>query len=121
MLNIQIDNVREALAAVAFRFQNEGELQEGIAIALERAGISHVREVVLSKADRIDFMLDGGVGVEVKIDGSITSLTRQLYRYAQRPEVAAVVVVVSRMRLTNLPTEMNGKPIRVVNVIRAFA
>lgn len=110
-----------ALRRVAFRFSDESELQEGIAIALEHAGITNRREVVLSPKDRIDFMLDDGVGIEVKIDGSITLLTRQLYRYAQRPEVNSLVVVVTRMRLANLPSEINGKPVFVVQVIPAFS
>lgn len=109
-----------ALRQVSFRFGNEAELQEGIAIALKRAGIEHRREVVLTKQDRIDFMV-GDVGIEVKIDGSITLLTRQVYRYAQLPEVQSLVVVVTRMRLANLPSEINGKPVFVVRVIPAFS
>lgn len=104
----------------AFRFSNETELQEGIAIALGRAGIQHRREVVLTKRDRIDFLVDD-IGIEVKVDGSITLLTRQLYRYAKLPEVSSLVVVVTRMRLANLPPEINGKPVFVVRVIPAFS
>jgi len=109
-----------ALNAVAFRFQDEVELQDGIAIALGRADIPHRREVVLSPKDRIDFMLNDGVGIEVKIDGSVSALTRQLIRYAKLPQISALLVVVSAIRLSNLPSQIEGKPVVCLRMMRAF-
>lgn len=113
--------VAQALGRVAYRFSNEAELQEGLAIALSQAGIVHQREVVLTKRDRIDFLLTGGLGIEVKIDGSISALTRQLFRYAELPQITALVVVVGKNTLGNLPPAINGKPVHVVRIQRAFA
>jgi hypothetical protein len=112
--------VIEAIGQVAYRFNNESELQDGIAIALARAGIEHSREVVLSKCDRIDF-LAGDVGIEVKIDGSISALTRQLFRYAELPRITALVVVVGKNTLGNLPPAIKDKALQVVRITRAFA
>jgi hypothetical protein len=113
--------VIQALGRVAYRFNNEAELQEGIGIALARAGIAHSREVVLTKRDRIDFLLSDGVGIEVKIDGSISALTRQLFRYAELPRITALVVVVGKNTLGNLPPAIKGKALQVVRITRAFA
>jgi hypothetical protein len=108
------------IAAMAYRFTDEAELQEGISQALASAGIGFEREVVLSPRDRIDFMLEYGVGIEVKIDGSISALTRQVFRYTELPVVSAVLVVVALNRLGQLPHEMNGKPVLVLGIQRAF-
>jgi hypothetical protein len=109
-----------AIAAFGYSFSTEEELQTGLAQALVAGGIAFRREVILSKRDRIDFMLDDGVGIEVKIDGSISALTRQLFRYAELPEIRGLLVVVSANRLANLPTEINRKPIKCIRIMRAF-
>jgi len=93
-----------------------------IAVVLEVTGSSDVaalgaqREVRVGSADRIDFLLPGGLGVEVKINGSLSGLTRQVHRYAQREEISALIVVTTRHRLAQLPDTMHGKPVRVVKV-----
>lgn len=104
----------DLVARHAFTFADERELQDGLAIVL--APLCAVREVRLGPTDRIDFLLPGGVGVEVKVDGSLLALTRQVHRYAQRVEISALLIVTSRRRLAALPDEMNGKPVRVVVV-----
>jgi hypothetical protein len=115
-----IDRIGAAIAAHRFNFGNEEEFQRGIAEAFKTMGIEYRREVVLTGKDRIDFMLADGLGVEVKIDGSISALTRQLHRYAQLEALKTLVVVVGRVRLTNLPSVMNGKSVHVIAVLRAF-
>jgi len=116
-----VDEVTKAIRQVGYRFSDEAELQEGISFALTLAGLKHEREAVLTKRDRIDFLLPGGIGIEVKIDGSISALTRQLFRYAELPEVASLVVVVGKNTLGNLPHEILSKPVHVVRAVRAFA
>jgi hypothetical protein len=78
LLDGSMDKTRAAIAAFGYCFGTEEELQIGLAKALEAGSVSFRREVALSKRDRIDFMLDDGIGIEVKIDGSISALTRQL-------------------------------------------
>jgi hypothetical protein len=116
-----IDHVTAALRAQRLNFTTEAELQQGIAAALKVAGVIFEREVKLSSTDRIDFLLAYGLGIEVKVDGSISALLRQLHRYAQRPEIARLLVVSSLFRLNNLPAEINGKPVAIHIVSRAFA
>lgn len=106
-------SIIDLLARHRFRFGTEAELQEGIGQVLEAAGIFHVREVRLGSGDRIDFMIDSRIGLEVKVDGGISALTRQLHRYAQVDAVEELLVVTSRARHANLPTVLSGTPIRV--------
>lgn len=114
-------DVIQAIGRVAYRFSNEVELQHGLSVAMLQAGLEHNREVVLTKRDRIDFLLPGGIGIEVKIDGSISALTRQLFRYGELPQITSLVVVVGKNTLGNLPAAINGKPVHVVRIVRAFA
>lgn len=111
-----LHRVVSAVAANSYRFANEDDLQRGIARALANAEIAFEREVVLRRSDRIDFLC-GPIGIEVKVDGSISALTRQLMRYAESDRVRAIVLVTSRSRLgVQLPLSMNGKIVSVVNV-----
>lgn len=114
-------DIERAILAHRFAFSNEEDLQAGVALSLTEAGIPFEREAILSRQDRIDFLLPGGVGIEVKLDGSISALTRQLHRYARLDAIAAIVIVVTRTRLLNLPLEIAGKPLHRVLVMRAFA
>jgi hypothetical protein len=114
---ITVDEVARVLRSTHFAFQDERELQDAIADVMAGAGASVEREVVLSNRERIDFMLPGGVGIEIKIKGSISEVTRQLHRYAQLPAIAGLVLVTTRMRLANLPDAMAGKPLRSVVIL----
>lgn len=88
------------------------------------------REFELSATDRIDFLIQEpnpiqppiggpgvrasiGIGLEVKVDGPLSALVRQLQRYAQHDAVDALLVVTTRARLHAVPTTLSGKPIAV--------
>lgn len=75
---------------------NEAILQDQIADTLSKAGLNHKREVWLSEADRIDFMCDDGVGIEVKIKGSAANIARQLKRYESADNLRHLVLVTRR-------------------------
>jgi len=111
--------VATVIASHLYRFDSESALQEGIHRALDSLEFGVEREAILGPGERLDFFVDGRVAVEVKIKGSAAELTRQVYRYAQRPEVEAVVVVTSRSRLTALPVTMADKPIIVVYLVES--
>lgn len=106
-------SIIELLDQHRFRFGTEVELQDGIEHVLETAEIPHERELRLSSGERIDFMLAGRIGLEVKVDGGISALTRQLHRYAQVEAIEEILVVTSRARHANVPTEMAGTPVRI--------
>jgi len=117
-----VDGIAFLLRSARFSFQDEIELQDGIAEVLTKAGIPFEREVILSPKDRIDFMVaPAGTGVEIKIKGSVTEITRQIHRYAQLPAITGLVLVTTRMRHINLPMEMAGKPVRVVVIMAGLS
>lgn len=105
-----------ALRNHQFNFNDEAELQRGIALALETEGIAFLPEHWLSSRDRIDFLV-GVLGVEVKIKGVPNAVIRQVHRYAQIVAIEAVVVITGSMKVAAaLPDEMNGKPIYVHSI-----
>lgn len=91
-----------------FSVARESDLQQGIALVLERAGVAFEREVRLTAADRIDFLI-GDVGIECKIDGSLGALIRQVERYALHERIGEIVVATTRRRLIGVPREMHEK------------
>lgn len=105
------DDVVGLLSTRRFRFTCETDLQNAIAETLPTAK----REHRLSERDRADFLVDG-VAVEVKVDGSLGAVTRQLFRYARHETVKAIVLVTSRAKHLRMPRSMVGKPVRTVFV-----
>lgn len=109
---VTAESVAALLARYRFDTSSESLLQEGIAQVLEMR-VPFEREVRLAAGDRIDFMV-GAVGVECKIDGSTSSVLRQLSRYAEHERVAELLLVTSRRRHREiaalLPSE-SGRPV----------
>ncbi len=83
-------------------------------------GLVCAREFVLGAHGRLDFIVTTAarsaagpfVALEVKINGSIAALTRQIDRYLSHEQVGGVVVVTTRMALMRLPSSLRMKPIR---------
>ena len=107
-------SIVDILRAHRFAFTSELELQDGIASLLSRLP-GYLREEYLSATDRPDFRI-GGTVVEVKVDGSLSALVRQVGRYARYDVVEEIVVVTSRRRLAVLPESIGGKPVAAVVV-----
>lgn len=105
--------VADVIQANRYTYSREADLQQGIAVALAAVGLPAVREVRLSGRDVIDVMC-GDVGVEVKVAGRPAPVARQLLRYAEHPQVAALVLVTTRSTLRAVPRELAGKPVLVV-------
>ena len=116
-LQDRLEEIANLLRSHSFCFSNEAELQSGLAVAL--AAFEFRREVGLSSRDRIDFLISD-IGLEVKVEGSLAAVTRQLHRYSEFPEVGALILVTTRMRhAIGLPVAMCGKPLRI-HVISAL-
>lgn len=110
-------DVARLIRAHRFSFANERDLQDSIAVVLERREIPFAREVKLSDRDRIDFLVGLGIGVEVKLDGQLTELMRQLWRYAASEDLTALVVVTPKIRLAQLPNVLLNKPVHAVHLV----
>ena len=103
------------LSAHRFNHVTEDDLQRGIAQILGKLDLDFTREVHLSPKDRIDFMV-GEIGIEVKDDGSLTALTRQIHRYLQFDSVESLLVVTTRSQHLRIPSQLSGKEVRVYYV-----
>jgi hypothetical protein len=75
---------------------------------LQEAGISFKKEYSPAPRNRIDFLVDGGIGIEVKKGKpNRTQVCAQLERYAAFDCIRAIILVVERS--VNIPREVKGK------------
>lgn len=117
-------SVEEVIASIEsrhFRYSNENQLQGSLAAALILDGFPVEREYHLDSFSRLDLFvgdpLDGpGVAVECKTAGSRERVVRQIRRYVAYDQVGAIVLVTSRVRHVQIPTVIEGKPVRVVQL-----
>ena len=114
------DELAAALVNFRFRYKDEKELQAGVAQCLAVLGLPFIPEYSLNTKDRVDFLLvPDGIGIECKTDDSrggagLSSVTRQLWRYAKSDEVKAIILITTRSKHRDLPSEILGKPLFVV-------
>lgn len=111
-----LDALVQRLQAYRLPTATEVAFQDAVARVLDREGHAFAREYQLSgKRGRIDFYLpDAHIGLELKIAGqSPSDVARQLQRYTQAEEIAALILVTARRTLGRLPHEIGGKPVRV--------
>lgn len=114
-----IDKVTDWLSQYEFGAASEEILHRAVHEALTVGGFESRPEFVLSPRDRIDFYLPASrIGIECKIDGSATEIMRQLLRYAESPQIGALILVTSRNK-HRVPPVLGSKPVRVV-LTRAF-
>lgn len=112
-----IGDILDALRAYRFMAVDEAEIQNQIAAVLVREGVSFTREFSLGPAaGRIDFLLDAGVGIEVKVQGSPSSVIRQLFRYAKTDTIRQLVLVSRRAQHRSIRGPIAGKPLHVVHL-----
>jgi hypothetical protein len=102
-----------------YHYHSEKDLQRGIGQVLSGLGVVYTPEVPLSPHDRIDFLIEGGVGIECKVGGSLNALIRQLGRYAASGKVRELVVVTTRSSHCHLPNQILGVNLFVV-VLNVF-
>lgn len=103
------DSLRRLLERAHLKHATEAELQVEIDDLLAEEGLVVQREARLTPTDRIDFLVEGGVGIEVKTQGARNSVLAQLIRYAQSDQVNELVLVTTRYGHCNIPPVLNGK------------
>lgn len=107
------------LSSHRFPLSPESKTQAAIADALTEAGVEHAREVWLNKSDRIDFVVSGEIGLEVKVkSASRMAIYRQMERYAKHRELSALILVTNVPM--GMPPEIDGMPVYVVNLAKAW-
>ena len=90
---------------------DEYVLQIEIARLLCLSRITFQREYMLGPRNRVDFITDNGIVIEVKKGKpNKTQVINQLRRYAAFPKVKGIILVVEKN--LDIPREINGKPCR---------
>lgn len=112
-----IDLIFSCLSVRRLSLSNEKKTQEEIAAAFDECGISYEREFRLSAKDIPDFMV-GSIAIEVKIRGGKRSIYDQVCRYAEHDAVKELILVTNVP--TGFPKEVNGKPVYVLNLAKAW-
>lgn len=67
--------------------------------------VLYKHEVKLSEQDRVDFMLDNGIALEIKDGGGIS---------APSAEVKSIILLTTKLTHKKLPSIINGKPVTVI-------
>lgn len=113
----QIEIIREALSKLRVGvMSSEYNLQDQIGQALTAADITFEKEYMLGPCNRADFFTAAGVVIEAKKGKpNRTTVLSQIERYAEFPNVNAVVLVVETSLKFPI-RETNGKPCQVISL-----
>ena len=104
-----VAEIENLLSSYVFHFSNEAELQEGIEALFKENSIPYLREYPLPPNGRVDFYIKKlRLGIEVKIKGSPSAVTMQVYGYVKNPQIDSIILLTSKLAL-KLPGIVNGK------------
>lgn len=113
-VTLLLPEVIKKLQSVRLTLTDEKKTQEQLATVL---GASCQREVNLADGDIIDFVV-GRIGIELKIKGGKRAIYRQIKRYCLSERLDAVILL-SAVAM-GLPSQIEGKPVHVVSLGRAW-
>jgi hypothetical protein len=111
-------SIASHLANFRFHYSNESELQQGIFQALTTGSFTVQREARFSEKDRIDFLVDYTIALEVKIGSTANEVVRQLSRYAQHEGIHGILLITSRASHF-CPGSLCGKPILLHRLVES--
>lgn len=114
----EVQDIIRLLQSRRFPLSDEKKLQAEIEETLIGAGIEHKREYRLDASSIIDFMIMRSIGAEVKIKGARSAIYRQVERYAGFDQIKRLILVTNVAM--GMPPLVNGKPVYVVNLSRAW-
>ena len=115
---MNLPDLLDLLASLSFRnCANERDMQDTIQHAFDGRTIAHQRELRIA-GGRIDFVVGAvgaphRIGVECKVKGSLTALTRQVSAYTDEATVHELVIVTTERKHALVPQEMSGKRVHV--------
>ena len=116
---VGVDSFVALLRRTPIVMKGEKSVQAAIAVVLDSHGIEYKREVRLSNEDIVDFMLPGGIAVEVKLNkAQKREVFRQCKRYCKHPQVRVIVLVTATVM--GFPPEIEGKPAYYVSMGRGW-
>lgn len=92
-----------------YRFGHETLLQDDVEAFLRKHDISYKREYRLGPGDRVDFLVDGHIALEIKVRANRKMIYRQLKRYALHECIESLVL--GTLTSMGLPPRIEGKPV----------
>ncbi len=116
-MSTSVEIIAAHLRRQRYRVGQEIWLQDDIAAALAALPVAFEREARLAPGERIDFLVDGGIGIEAKTRCPPRKIYRQLERYATHDAITALILISGTA--LGLPATINGKPIFYVSTGRA--
>ena len=117
---ISANDIMQVLCRKRFVLTNEKVLQGEIESILktEFPTCNIEREFHLDKDNIIDFVIDGHLGIEVKIKGSKRALYSQCVRYCDFDQIKSLLLITTLS--IGFPAEINGKDCYVQNLSKAW-
>lgn len=106
-----------ALSRGRFLASDEASVQRAVARELDRAGLEFKREKRIGARDRLDFLVEDCVALELKVRGPEKAILRQLHRYAEHGIVRAIVVAGTCHSVLRLPGAVRGKPLYPIQLV----
>ncbi len=114
----EIKHIFSILSHHRFVISNEKVLQSDIQAVFDEKNISYKREYILDKKSEIDFLLDNGIGIEVKIKGQKRAMYKQCLRYSEFKEIKSLILITTVS--TGMPKLLNNKDVHILNLSRAW-
>lgn len=118
---MQLCTLARSLGSYSYRYAHEPQLHDRLAEVLTAQPVAFERERSIDAKNRLDFLVAGGIALEVKVDGSLAQALRQIDRYAALDDVAAVLLATTQRWgdgcVSNRAT-FHGKPFKMVRLRR---
>lgn len=112
---MDLATLKYQLGQYRYRFDTETDLQMRVEDALKDIGAEYHREFPLDGRNRIDFLV-GDVGIEIKVDGSLTEVARQVHRYLGFQTVGSLLLITTRGTHKKMARSMQGKELDILVV-----
>lgn len=106
------ERVVALLESYIHRGARETHIHDSIKQVLQMGAVRFEHECRLSEKDRPDFFVEGLVAIEVKMNAAKDDVVLQLGRYANLPQVRALIIATPKSTsLVGLPDEIFGTPL----------
>lgn len=106
------ERVVALLESYIHRGARETHIHDSIKQVLKMGAVRFKHECQLSEKDRPDFFVEGLVAIEVKMNAAKDDVVLQLGRYANLPQVRALIIATPKSTsLVGLPNEILGTPL----------
>ena len=94
-MKAKVEEIVAVLRSYVIPADNEAAMQSVIERIMSIRNYDFRREVILSDADRIDFMV-GEIGLECKVAGTAASVMAQCGRYLEHDAVESLILVTTK-------------------------